>query len=87
MKSNTKGKCKFVEIQVNLENIDLDFDNGGAKNFVIVFYNSCVSYFAEYFWFYLKDIADANKVAMYSDMLYLYAYTYLFLSLVQKEIP
>lgn len=34
-----------------------------------------------------KAIADANKVAMYSHMLYLYAYTYLLLGLVQKEMP
>lgn len=70
----------------NLENIEPDFDSCDLENFVIVFYNSCVSYFAEYFCFYLKDIANANKVAMYSHMLYLYAYTYLFLSLVQKEM-
>lgn len=57
----------------NLENTKLDFDSCGLENFVIVFYNSCLSYFAEYFWFNLKGIAGANKVAIYSHMLYLYA--------------
>jgi len=47
-------------MQGNLENIDLDFNSRGLENFVTVSYNSCVSYFAEYFWFYLKDIAGTN---------------------------